>query len=242
MDSANPAFRVKTEVFEGPLDLLLALIEKKKLIINDISLSKVADDYIAHIGQMGSFPVAESADFLIVASTLLLIKSKSLIPDLFLTEEEEDSIGDLEMRLKLYKKYKELAVGLRGLFGKNMMFFEDPREPAPVFMPDKLTTIENFLQAVKELIKSLPAPEKLPKAMVKKVVNLETMIKNLMERVKTAGKVNFSEFSAGHKEAKINIIVGFLAMLELARQGIILVSQGAHFSDITMEEDRPELS
>ena len=74
-------FTVKTQSFEGPLDLLLDLIEKRKLFINDISLVKVTDDFIAHVRQFENLPMAESAHFILVASTLLLIKSKSLLPD-----------------------------------------------------------------------------------------------------------------------------------------------------------------
>ena len=100
------AFQIKTEVFEGPLDLLLNLIEKRKLFINDIALSKVADDYIAYLQSQEKFPIAQSADFLVIASTLLLIKSKSLLPNLNLSEEEQHDVNDLERRLKIYQRIK----------------------------------------------------------------------------------------------------------------------------------------
>ncbi|MEK7117749.1 MAG: segregation/condensation protein A, partial [Patescibacteria group bacterium] len=82
-------FKVKTGDFEGPLELLLELIEKRKLHINDVSLSQVADDFIAHIKSLEEFPMNDSADFILIASTLLLIKSKSLLPTLELTEDEK---------------------------------------------------------------------------------------------------------------------------------------------------------
>jgi segregation and condensation protein A len=92
----NTIYKVKTETFEGPLDLLLSLIEKRKLFINDISLAKVADDYVSHIQSLGNFPIADSANFILIASTLLLIKSKSLLPQLTLSEEEQTNVDDLE--------------------------------------------------------------------------------------------------------------------------------------------------
>jgi segregation and condensation protein A len=233
--SNTATFNVKTEVFEGPLDLLLSLIEQRKLLINDISLSKVTDDYIAYINQIQSFPVAEIADFLIVASTLLLIKSKSLIPSLNLTEEETESIGDLEKRLKIYKKYKELAQKLRYLFGQKVMFFEEPREIQRIFSPDTSINKDNILIAIKGLLQSAPELEKLSKVTIKKVINLKAMIDNLINRIKSVKKLNFSDFSAEYKEDKINIIVGFLAMLELVKQGMILVSQNENFKDIEIE-------
>ena len=81
-------FQIKTEAFEGPLDLLLALIEKRKLFISDISLAEVADDFIEYIKTFDEFPVDMTANFILIASTLLLIKSKSLLPSMTLTSEE----------------------------------------------------------------------------------------------------------------------------------------------------------
>ena len=80
-------YQVKTEGFEGPLELLLDLVEKRKLFINEISLATVADDYIAHLKSFEKLPVDFVSSFLIVASTLILIKSKSLLPTLDLTVE-----------------------------------------------------------------------------------------------------------------------------------------------------------
>ena len=87
MDSA---YKVQLPIFEGPLDLLLDLIEQRKLLINDISLAKVTDDYLAHIKEQGNFSLPGAAHFILVASTLLLIRSRSLLPSLALAEEEEE--------------------------------------------------------------------------------------------------------------------------------------------------------
>jgi segregation and condensation protein A len=80
-------FSFKTEVFEGPLSLLIELIEKRKLLINDISLAAVTDEYMRRVAEMERSPLRETAEFIVLASTLLLIKSKSLLPILSLTEE-----------------------------------------------------------------------------------------------------------------------------------------------------------
>src|SRR3989344_1126361 len=103
-------YHIKTEAFQGPLDLLLQLIEKRKLHINDISLAHITDDYLAHIAGLETFPLKEAAHFILVASTLVLIKSRSLLPSLSLTDEEEGDIKDLERRLKEYKRIKELSL------------------------------------------------------------------------------------------------------------------------------------
>ena len=99
-------YLVNTHIFEGPLDTLLSLIEKRKLFISDISLAQVADDYISYVKGLENFPIADSAHFILIASTLVLIKSKSLLPTLTLSEEEEHSIDDLQARLREYQKYK----------------------------------------------------------------------------------------------------------------------------------------
>src|SRR5574344_205785 len=99
-------FHIDTEHFQGPIDLLLSLIEKRKLFINDFSLSKVADDYISQVRSFESYPIDDVANFLLVASTWVLIKSKSILPDLNLTKEEEQDIDDLKRRLALYELFR----------------------------------------------------------------------------------------------------------------------------------------
>ena len=229
-------FTIKTEVFEGPLDLLLSLIEKKKLFINDIALSKVADDYIAYIQSQTQFPIAQSADFLVIASTLLLIKSKSLLPNLNLSEEEQHDVSDLERRLKIFQRIKELSVYIKNAFGKDIIFAGEQRKAIPVFSPDQGMTKENFLTAILNVIKALPKlVENIPKATVKKVISLEEMIGNLTQRIQSSIKLSFREFAKVGKEERVNVIISFLAMLELVKQGIVNVKQNNHFDDIEME-------
>jgi len=230
------AFKVKTEAFEGPLDLLLSLVEKKKLFINDIALSKVTDDFISHIQSFEKLPVADSAQFILIASTLLLIKSKSLLPTLTLTEEEVTDIHDLETRLKIYQRIKDASVGIKDIFGKNIIFQQSQNRPVEVtFSPHKSMNLVSLSQAIKDILNALPKKENIPKAVVRKVVSLEEMIDNLTKRISHGLKMKFSDFASTHKEERVNVIVSFLAMLELVKQGVIHVSQEDHFSDIHME-------
>ncbi len=235
-------FTIKQESFEGPLDLLLHLIEKRKLHISDVSLAKVADDYIAHINSTEKMPVAESAHFILIASTLTLIKSKSLLPMLDLTEEEQSDIDDLERRLKEYQRFKELSVGLANIFGKNPMFCSEKQVHIdPVFSPEENTTTTTLREAIGSVLASLPKPEKMAKTVVQKVISLEEMIDNLTNRVMSSLKMSFSEFSGKKngkvlsKEEKVNVVVGFLAMLELVKEGIVSVTQQKEFDDIEIE-------
>lgn len=237
------SYVVKTQAFEGPLDLLLELINKRKLFINDVSLASVTDDFIRHLEEKESagleVPLGESAEFIVIASTLMLIKSRSLLPGIKLTEEEEGSIQDLENRLALYARTKELALNLRSIFGKRIIFEKTPPKNRPVvFSPDPATNIENLLAAIDNIIRSLPKKEALPKVAVKKVISLEEMIGRLAERISKATKLSFKEFHSTRgaltHEKKVSIIVGFLAMLELVKRGAIRVRQEGR-GDIEIE-------
>ncbi|MFA6158058.1 MAG: ScpA family protein [Candidatus Paceibacterota bacterium] len=231
------SFTVKQNKFEGPLDLLLDLIERRKLFVNDVSLAQVADDYIAYVRNLADFPVADSAHFVLVASTLLLIKSKSLLPTLNLTVEEEASVKDLEHRLKMYEKIREASVGVKALFGARLLFARSERALAPTFSPDADMTVGNLFAAIGRVLAHLPKKEFLPKVIIDKVMSLEEMIGNLTERIGSALKMSFREFSGTGKAERVHVIVSFLAMLELVKQGVIQVSQERHFDDIQMQTE-----
>jgi len=238
MDEESLAYNVKTEVFEGPLDLLLTLVEKRKLFINDISLASVTDDYIAYIKDLTIFPISQAANFILIASSLLLLKSKSLIPALTLTEEEEESIEDLERRLGLYKKYKTLSRHILERFGKHILFSKSPaRTKDPFFSPPDDLTVKLVAESVQDVLHNFPQKAIVPKAVVQKVISLEEMINRLTKRITEGMKTTFKEFAGVGKEEKIHIIMSFLAMLELVKQGVIAVSQEQLFSDITIAKD-----
>ncbi|MEY2664570.1 MAG: segregation and condensation protein segregation and condensation protein [Candidatus Parcubacteria bacterium] len=230
------SFTIKTQVFEGPLDLLLSLVEKRKLFINDIALSKVADDYVEHVKQLGHFPIEDSANFILIASTLLLIKSKSLLPALTLTEDEQQGIQDLETRLKIYQRMKDMSVHVKRMYGESVIYTPTQARPATVvFSPHPSMTSASLLHAIRDIIRNLPKKEVIPKAVIRKVLNLEEVIVSLTERVTAGLRMSFREFTKAHKEEKVNVIVSFLAMLELVKQGVIQVNQEGSFGDIHME-------
>lgn len=233
---SNKGYVVKTSQFEGPLDLLLSCIEKRKLPINDVSLSRVTDDFIAYINSKGEFPMGESADFILIASTLLLIKSKSLLPTLELTEEERGNIEDLEIRLREYKKYKELGEHLKKIFGKKFIFLKNPsRSFTPIFSPDESVVVKNLYESALRVLSSVPKQNILPKVNVKKTVSLEEMIQDLTVRINSNLRMSFKEFSESSKKERVHVIVSFLALLELVKQGTVDAHQENHFEDIHMQ-------
>jgi segregation and condensation protein A len=223
---------VKTSVYEGPLDLLLELIEKRKLLINDISLAQVADDFLAYINGRPDMPVGETAEFISLAATLLLIKSRSLLPSLELSDEESQDIKQLEYRLALYQLIKEAAKELGGL---NTPVLPEGAEPAqePMFLPDASITPAALRAAVQSLIDGFPGTLTLPTVAVKKIRSLEETIIDLAGRISNAFRISFKDFTKGEKQ---DVIVGFLALLELVKQGIIKATQ-EEGGDIVMEAD-----
>lgn len=235
-------FKIKVGEFEGPLEMLLDLIEKRKFHISDVSLSQVADEFIEHVKNHDEFPMADSADFILIASTLLLIKSKSLLPNLDLTPEEEQSIEDLENRLKRYERYREVAQEIQKMFGNFLYFATEKKRLIRIFAPTAEISTASLLNSIESALQNLPKKDTLPKVTVEKVMSLEEMMGSLTERITASLRTSFKEFSKrggpqGEKSDKIFVIVAFLAMLELVKQGAVRVSQQNDFDDIEIESE-----
>jgi segregation and condensation protein A len=228
-------FTIKQDKFEGPLEVLLNFIEQRKLHISDVALSSVTDDFLNYAKGFADFPIAESAQFAFVASTLLLIKSKALLPELSLTREEEESIEDLQKRLELLKRFRELSHDVRERFGMAPLYLPSERKVLPVFAPPKEMSFSLLQSAIRAVLVAIPKVEALSKVTVRKVISLESMIEKLKDRITETLRMSFKEFSGAHKGEKVNIIVGFLAMLELVKDGLIQVTQEEPQGEIMME-------
>lgn len=232
-------YAVKTSRFEGPLDLLLDLIEKRKLSISDVSLAQITDQYLEHLKKFQNFPMEEVIFFIAIASTLMLIKSRSLIPNMELTGEEEQSIEELEERLKLYRRIKQLSLHIKNLYTKNILFSREGfKGTETVFAEPEGVDVKKLARILKEIVINLPAEECLPEAEVKKVISLEDKIQELTERIQQSLEMSFLEFSNSNKEEreekKLEVIISFLAMLELVKQGVIMVRQSKLFDSINI--------
>lgn len=244
-------YKIKQGTFEGPLELLLSLIEQKKLFINEISLAEVTNDYIAYTKSLSdvssSKHIADVSYFLLISATLILIKSKSLLPNLSLTEDETEKITDLETRLKLYKIIKEASVEIGNNFGVKIIFMPNERIwSEPIFSPDEKITPQNMSMSILEVISHIPKnKEPIPEVEIKKVVNIDEIINSLTDRIQEALNLSFKEFTRGsgaenQEEAKVHVIISFLAMLELVREGLIDVIQNSSFEDISINKQLTE--
>lgn len=230
-------FEVKQEKFEGPLGLLLDLIEKEKLSISEISLAKVTDDYIKYVKSLEKIDPEKLAEFLVVAAHLMLIKSRSLLPSLKLSEEEEQSIEDLEKRLAEYKKIRELASLLKKAEAERKQIFtrEAYLGMSPIFYPPPKLKASALTQAFVALLESLPKIEKLAEDKLRRIISLEDKIKHIRSFLENTMEKAFSEIVLGSKE-KVEIIVSFLAILELSRQKFIELHQQKPFEDIIIKK------
>lgn len=234
------SFTVKHEQFEGPIEVLLELIEKRKLFVGDVSLAAVTDDFISYIQTHGMLP-DQVAHFLAVAATLILIKARSLLPNLELTPEESESITDLERRLALYQVISQAAGSLMKAYGKKISFEGPVRPFGRVFAPDPALTAEMLPGLIFDLEKRMPAPvSKKPETRVYTTISISQVLETLTERIERAMKTSFSQIAvaspdADEKSRKVYTIVSFLGMLELVRRGLIDANQDTPFEDIALE-------
>ena len=174
-----------------------------------------------------------------IAATLLLLKSKSLLPVLSLTDEEQASVEELERRVARYQLYQRAATTVRRLFGTRMLYARTYRPPieSPVFLPDSYASVPRLHEAIRGVLSNLPKPQ-LPRVQVsvRKAISLEEMMARLEERIQKQLRVSFRGFS-GDRGERVDVIVSFLAVLELVKRGIVAVRQEGRFADFEIERE-----
>ncbi|MDR3583559.1 MAG: ScpA family protein [Candidatus Pacebacteria bacterium] len=228
-------YRIKLDKFEGPLELLLELIEKDKMDVTELSLAKVADEYLEYIKNNESINLAHLAEFLSVASKLILIKSRALLPMLKFTEEEEEEIKDLAYQLEEYKKFKVAAETLGNLTEAGRICYsrEGFGGVKSIFYPPENFNVFDFKKYFQLVLAEIPVIEKLQEEIVSEVVTLEERINDLEQKLRSRVSSSFAELVAGARD-KVDVIVSFLAMLEMVKQRLVMVEQGEMFAEIRL--------
>jgi segregation and condensation protein A len=225
-------YEIKTEKFNGPLDLLLQLIDEDKLGITEVSLSQVTDQYLARLEKMTERDPEELADFLVVAARLLLLKSRALLPEI-----EEEEPDDLAGQLKLYKEFVEAAQKIKALISEGRFTFSRDRLPIktkPEFSPPPALKLVEMKNAFLAVLRRLDPLIKLPKLMIEKAISLQQKILEIHNLLKQEKYFSFGKLVEGAK-SKTEIIVNFLALLELLKQQKLRVKQGNVFREIVVE-------
>ena len=224
---------VSLEQFEGPLDLLHQLIEKRKLQINTISLARITADYMAHIRDVATVSAEEVARFVHIASILILIKSKSLLPILEYTKEEEVDVAELEDRMKLFDYIRMRAVPALNRWKIRSRIVRMPKRKQPaVFSPDNSCTVQGLQYNAEAVIYGISFLREPPRKKVSKTVRIEEVIDRVLSVVMDRVSVSFGELSS--KVNKSETIVSFLAVLELMRKNLLSATQDGQFDDIVI--------
>jgi len=229
--------KVRLETFEGPLDLLLYLIKKNEIDIYDIPISVITQQYLEYLEMMKNLNLDVAGEFLLMAATLLHIKSKMLLPATEEEEgekEEEDPRAELVRRLLEYQRFKEAAqqlvkgplldreVFVRSFFGESLAGKEEEEVSGEV-------TLFDLLEVMKKVLEGLPA-EDFQEISVEQL-NIKDKILQIMERLWESESLAFTELYTALTSRR-EIIVTFLALLELLRLRMIRVYQGETFGTI----------
>ena len=229
--------KVKTEFFEGPVSILLNMIELKKLDITELSLSEISDEYLNAIKATPEFPAEQAAQFIYVASILLLIKSKVLLPLLSLSDEDHSDIEVLKLKLKALQILRSKTKGVfLNLNTKKRVLVSAVRVEEEVkFSTGKGLTPANMRKFVASATEGMVKRENRYNVNVKSTIKLEDVMEMIEELLKKVQAINFTDVAV--KTTKKDFIVSFLALLELTRIGICRANQDDEFSDILISRE-----
>jgi segregation and condensation protein A len=233
--------KIKVEQFEGPLDLLLQLIEGQKLDVTSMALAKVTEQFLDYVKQLQDKNPTHLADFLIIAAKLLVIKSKALLPNLELGVEEEESAFDLTEQLIQYKKYKEVAKHLRRLdLTRHQAWTREPEFNDQItFIPDPEVNSTTLADSIKKLANELKEVVRLPQQVMAEVVSITEKIEHIQKLIADRVETSLATLIKEAK-SKTEVVVTFLALLELTKQRILTVEQSEIFSDIVIKKRQHE--
>lgn len=229
-------YQFKLNDFEGPLELLLTLITNSKLNINEISLAEITDEYLEYIDNNENLSIDEIADFLVIAAKLLYIKSKLILPEAMSFVDDEDS-ADLEKQLKIYKEYYEARKIIKKIINQENFTYSRTSPLIKIkakFRPPQKIKADDLKISFEKLINSVkPINEKPDEKTIDKTINIREKINHIKNLISNCTNLDFSELIQ-NKENKTEIIVCFLAMLELIKQKTINVNQNSMFKKITI--------
>lgn len=234
-------YEVKTQNFEGPLDLLLKLIGDKKLEVSAVSISSVVSQYLEILSELKKrADIAELAGFLEVASELVLLKSRMLLP----REPEAADEVNLEDRLKEYEKFNKAAGYFEDLVGKELRSFTQINTPkyelSSTFVPPKGLDMDKLLKIFKDVLNTMPTESELPEEKIKfEKINVEAKHAEIKAVILAKRKLSFSELLKLSK-TRLEVVVTFLAILEMIKAGTIRVLQSEVFDDIFIETTERE--
>ena len=234
-------YEVKIDNFEGPLDLLLHLIKESKVDIWEISIADIAEEYLAYIQKMEKLNLDIASEYLVMASELIEVKSRMLLPRQEKEvgeEEEEDPKERLIRRLVEYQKYKEVTKNFKELESLRQEFYTKAPDNLKEYVeegvvPSSDVTLEDLMLAFQKFLNRKELEKPLQTTVTKKEITVEERRKSIRDILTKRKRVDFFElFEVVTKEY---IVVTFLAILEMAKKQELLIKQESDFSQIMIE-------
>ncbi|MDI6785593.1 MAG: segregation/condensation protein A [bacterium] len=226
-------YQVNLNVFKGPFDLLLYLIKKQEVDIYDISISEITDEYLTHLNKIETLDLNELSRFLVIAAILIQIKSKALLPEKEKNEleiEEEETESELSRKLANYKKYQEITKILEQYKEDNEEIYTKLHQEEEKELDLESLKLKDLIVAFSEIIKEFSQKEDVLEVRGEEISLLDK-IEEINEIVSKRENVRFSEIFARCR-SKMELIVAFLALLELIRRKKVRAFQKEHFSEI----------
>jgi segregation and condensation protein A len=230
---AGPRLDVKTPVFEGPLELLLALVEREELDIFQVSLANVTDAYLIEVAGREVADPKEMAEFLWMASRLLLLKSIRLLPGEPPTDEETDLLGweeEVRQRLEEYRAYKQMAEGLMERADQESFSFPPPARPVVAAGQEEPLEVGLLVVAFNSVLARIPPR---PLVVTGRTWTLDEKLDLITSRLRS-GSIELLELIL-ESEDRLEAVVTFVAVLELLRRSLITVRQKERFGPIHIE-------
>ena len=234
MDIEAKPYEVKLAVFEGPLDLLLHLIEREELDITKVSLAQVTDQYLEYISLLEELNAEALADFLVIAARLLLIKSQMLLPRPPTAPEEEEDVGDeLARQLIEYKKFKEAALELRQREEMGLRAYVRVAPPPKLERPLDLedVSLADLVEAVRRALDVRPPLPSVSEVVAPFTITVAEKMALIEETLSRQRRVSFNHL-LDQVASRLEIIITFLAVLELIKLNGVVVQQEQLFGEI----------
>jgi segregation and condensation protein A len=238
----SEGYQISTEIYSGPLDLLLQLIEKAELDITRLALAQVTDQFLAYLHDLQEQNAAEVSAFLVIAARLVQIKSAALLPrpSLLGLTPEEDPGEALAKQLILYKRFKELGYFLeeRELAGLHtyLRLNSDTRVQIPTKLDMSELTLEGLIEAARDIFGGNGKVAPLSQIVSIPRITIRQKINTIIENLRKVGSVSFRNLLTS-PENRLEIVVTFLAMLELIKRHIVNVNQIALFGEIELHSE-----
>lgn len=247
LEEKKDVFKIEIENFEGPLDLLCFLISKNKMNIFDVSLSQITDEYIEYLNHMQSMNLDIATEFLVMASNLLYIKSKKLLPVIEPEEDEEDEMlteEEILSRILEYKQYKEKVEDFKKIYAENFGTFEKQAEALKIKrewdgnLNASLEELYNIYQIVEQRNKDKvnKKAKNVENIVTYEKVTIRSKVKQIMDLFKKKTSFVFSKVYDPKKDKKIDIVTAFLSVLELSRLKHVDIEQKNMFGDIVVKK------